>query len=88
MTIQPSTEHPHGLSDREFDEIFTTDKPVIFAYLGYPWLIHRVPRQNLIRSKNSSILLFPIAKRLNTVRDGNEEFLRRVARSLRQHLHI
>lgn len=42
MTIQPSTEHPHGLSDRELDEIFTTDKPVIFAYLGYPWLIHRL----------------------------------------------
>src|SRR5207248_5639086 len=42
MTIQPSTEHPHGLSDREFDSIFTTDKPVIFAYHGYPSLIHRL----------------------------------------------
>jgi xylulose-5-phosphate/fructose-6-phosphate phosphoketolase len=42
MTIQPSTEHPHGLSDREFDSIFTTDKPVIFAYHGYPWLVHRL----------------------------------------------
>jgi xylulose-5-phosphate/fructose-6-phosphate phosphoketolase len=42
MTIQPSTEHPHGLSDREFDSLFTTDKPVIFAYHGYPWLIHRL----------------------------------------------
>jgi xylulose-5-phosphate/fructose-6-phosphate phosphoketolase len=42
MTIQPSTEHPHGLSDREFDSIFTKDKPVIFAYHGYPWLIHRL----------------------------------------------
>jgi len=42
MAIQPSTEHPHGLSDREFDSIFTTDKPVIFAYHGYPWLIHRL----------------------------------------------
>ena len=42
MTIQPATEHPHGLSDREFDSIFTTDKPVIFAYHGYPWLIHRL----------------------------------------------
>jgi len=42
MTIQPSTEHPHGLSDREFDSIFTTDKPVIFAYHGYPYLIHRL----------------------------------------------
>jgi xylulose-5-phosphate/fructose-6-phosphate phosphoketolase len=42
MTIQPSTEHPHGLSDREYDSIFTTDKPVIFAFHGYPWLIHRL----------------------------------------------
>src|SRR5213080_2169854 len=42
MTIQPSTEHPHGLPDRELDSIFTTDKPVIFAYHGYPWLIHRL----------------------------------------------
>ncbi len=42
MTIQPSSEHPHGLSDRDFDSLFTTDKPVIFAYHGYPWLIHRL----------------------------------------------
>jgi len=42
MTLQPSTEHPHGLSDRDFDALFTTDKPVIFAYHGYPWLIHRL----------------------------------------------
>jgi xylulose-5-phosphate/fructose-6-phosphate phosphoketolase len=42
MTLQPSTEHPHGLSDREFDSLFTTDKPVVFAFHGYPWLIHRL----------------------------------------------
>jgi xylulose-5-phosphate/fructose-6-phosphate phosphoketolase len=42
MTLQPSTEHPHGLSDRDFDSLFTIDKPVIFAYHGYPWLIHRL----------------------------------------------
>jgi xylulose-5-phosphate/fructose-6-phosphate phosphoketolase len=42
MTIQPNTEHPHGLSDNDFDSLFTTDKPVIFAYHGYPWLIHRL----------------------------------------------
>jgi xylulose-5-phosphate/fructose-6-phosphate phosphoketolase len=42
MRLQPDTEHPHGLSDREFDTIFTPDKPVIFAYHGYPWLIHRL----------------------------------------------
>ncbi|QGN49894.1 phosphoketolase [Micromonospora sp. WMMC415] len=42
MRLQPPTEHPHGLSDKEFDTIFTADKPVIFAYHGYPWLIHRL----------------------------------------------
>ena len=42
MTLQPKEEHPHGLSDKEFDTLFTTDKPVIFAYHGYPWLIHRL----------------------------------------------
>jgi len=42
MRLQPDTEHPHGLSDREFDTLFTTDRPVVFAYHGYPWLIHRL----------------------------------------------
>ncbi len=42
MTLQPQTEHPHGLSDKDFDSIFTTDKPIIFAFHGYPWLIHRL----------------------------------------------
>jgi xylulose-5-phosphate/fructose-6-phosphate phosphoketolase len=42
MTLQPHTEHPHGLSDKEFDTIFTKNKPIIFAYHGYPWLIHRL----------------------------------------------
>ena len=42
MTLQPREEHPHGLSDKEFDTLFTTDKPVIFAYHGYPYLIHRL----------------------------------------------
>jgi xylulose-5-phosphate/fructose-6-phosphate phosphoketolase len=42
MTLQPQTEHPHGLSDKDFDTIFTKDKPIIFAYHGYPWLIHRL----------------------------------------------
>jgi xylulose-5-phosphate/fructose-6-phosphate phosphoketolase len=42
MRLQPPSEHPHGMSDAEFDEIFTKDKPVIFAYHGYPWLIHRL----------------------------------------------
>ncbi len=42
MTLQPREEHPHGLSDYEFDTLFTTDKPIIFAYHGYPYLIHRL----------------------------------------------
>ena len=42
MRLQHETEHPHGMSDAEFDALFTTDKPVIFAYHGYPWLIHRL----------------------------------------------
>ena len=39
--MQPDTEHPHGLSDRDFDSLFTQDKPVIFNFHGYPWLIHK-----------------------------------------------
>jgi xylulose-5-phosphate/fructose-6-phosphate phosphoketolase len=42
MTLQPSSEHPHGLNDREFDSLFTANKPVVFAFHGYPWLIHRL----------------------------------------------
>jgi len=42
MKLEPPTEHPHGLTDEDFDSLFTRDKPVIFAYHGYPWLIHRL----------------------------------------------
>jgi len=42
MKLQPPSEHPHGLSDRDFDALFTKDKPIIFAFHGYPWLIHRL----------------------------------------------
>jgi xylulose-5-phosphate/fructose-6-phosphate phosphoketolase len=42
MVLQSEDEHPHGLSDTEFDSLFTTDKPIVFAYHGYPWLIHRL----------------------------------------------
>ena len=42
MKLQPEAEHPHGLSNKDFDTIFTTDRPIIFAYHGYPWLIHRL----------------------------------------------
>jgi xylulose-5-phosphate/fructose-6-phosphate phosphoketolase len=42
MRLQPDTEHPHGLSDQEFDALFTPDRPIVFAYHGYPWLIHRL----------------------------------------------
>ena len=42
MVLQPQSEHPHGLEDREFDELFTIDKPVIFAFHGYPAIIHKL----------------------------------------------
>jgi xylulose-5-phosphate/fructose-6-phosphate phosphoketolase len=42
MRLQPESEHPHGMADAEFDALFTTDRPVVFAYHGYPWLIHRL----------------------------------------------
>ncbi len=42
MKLQPASEHPHGLSDKDFDVLFTKDKPIIFAFHGYPWLIHRL----------------------------------------------
>ena len=42
MKLQPPHEHPHGLSDKDFDALFTKDKPIIFAFHGYPWLIHRL----------------------------------------------
>ena len=42
MRLQPESEHPHGLPDAEFDSLFTTDRPIVFAYHGYPWLIHRL----------------------------------------------
>ena len=42
MRLQPDSEHPHGMTDAEFDALFTTDRPVVFAYHGYPWLIHRL----------------------------------------------
>ncbi|MGB8490095.1 MAG: phosphoketolase family protein [Bacteroidales bacterium] len=42
MKLEPNTEHPHGLSDRDFDALFTKDKPIVFAFHGYPWLVHRL----------------------------------------------
>jgi len=42
MKLQPPSEHPHGLADADYDALFTTDKPVVFAFHGYPWLIHRL----------------------------------------------
>jgi xylulose-5-phosphate/fructose-6-phosphate phosphoketolase len=42
MTLQPQSEHPHGISDKEYDSLFTTDKPIVFNFHGYPWLIHRL----------------------------------------------
>ncbi|MEV2221633.1 phosphoketolase family protein [Nocardia vinacea] len=51
MRLQPSDEHPHGLSDSEFDTLFTRDRPVIFAFHGYPWLIHRLTYQRTNHSE-------------------------------------
>ena len=51
MRLQPETEHPHGLSDRGFDTVFTTGQPVIFAYHGYPWLIHRLTYRRAAHSQ-------------------------------------
>ena len=42
MKLQPPSEHPHGMPDKDFDSLFTTDKPIVFAFHGYPWLIHRL----------------------------------------------
>jgi xylulose-5-phosphate/fructose-6-phosphate phosphoketolase len=42
MRLQPESEHPHGLADKEFDTLFTTDRPIVFAFHGYPWLVHRL----------------------------------------------
>jgi xylulose-5-phosphate/fructose-6-phosphate phosphoketolase len=47
MKLQPPSEHPHGLPDRDYDGLFTTDRPTIFAYHGYPWLIHRLTYRRL-----------------------------------------
>jgi xylulose-5-phosphate/fructose-6-phosphate phosphoketolase len=52
MKLQPANEHPHGISDRDFDSLFTVDKPVVFAYHGYPWLIHRLTYR---RTNNANI---------------------------------
>ena len=49
--LEPNTEHPHGLSDRDFDSLFTVDKPIIFNFHGYPWLIHRLT----YRRKNKAL---------------------------------
>jgi len=47
MTLQPQSEHPHGLPDKDFDALFTSNTPIIFAYHGYPWLIHRLTYRRL-----------------------------------------
>ena len=42
MRLQPADEHPHGLSETDYDQLFTTDKPIVFGFHGYPWLVHRL----------------------------------------------
>src|SRR5437773_587646 len=55
MTLQQPREHPHGLSDADFDSLFTTSKPVIFAFHGYPWLIHRDRKSTRLNSSHITI---------------------------------
>ena len=55
MRLQDTREHPHGLSDVEFDALFTTDRPVIFAYHGYPWLIHRLTYRRRTTGTSTSV---------------------------------
>jgi xylulose-5-phosphate/fructose-6-phosphate phosphoketolase len=50
MKLEPSTEHPHGLSDDDYDSLFTKDKPIIFGFHGYPWLVHRLTYRRTNRS--------------------------------------
>ncbi|WP_283147805.1 phosphoketolase family protein [Silvimonas soli] len=50
MKLQPCTEHPHGLSDTDYDSLFTSDKPIVFAFHGYPWLVHRLTYRRLNRN--------------------------------------
>ena len=50
MKLQPSSEHPHGLSDTDYDSLFTKDKPIIFGFHGYPWLVHRLTYRRLNRN--------------------------------------
>ena len=54
MRLQPESEHPHGLPEREFDSLFTEDRPVVFAYHGYPWLIHRLTYRRAEPSRTST----------------------------------
>jgi xylulose-5-phosphate/fructose-6-phosphate phosphoketolase len=51
MALQPASEHPHGLSDTAFDALFTCDAPIVFAFHGYPWLIHRLTYRRTNHSK-------------------------------------
>ena len=71
MRLLPDTEHPHGLSDREFDALFTTTKPVVFAFHGYPWLIHRLayrranhPRMHVRGYKEEGTITTPLDMRV------------------------
>ena len=72
MKLQPQSEHPHGLSDRDFDALFTKDKPIIFAFHGYPWLIHRLTyRRN--NHKNLHARLQGRRHNDDTLRHGRHE---------------
>jgi xylulose-5-phosphate/fructose-6-phosphate phosphoketolase len=65
MKLQPPSEHPHGLSDRDFDSLFTVDKPIVFNFHGYPWLIHRLT-YNRTNHKNLHVRGYKERGNINT----------------------
>ena len=73
MRLQPESEHPHGLSDREFDSLFTTSRPVIFAYHGYPWLIHRLTYRRTNHHEHSCPRLHRAGHDDDAVRHGDAQ---------------
>ena len=73
MRLLPDSDHPHGLPDNEFDALFTSDKPVIFAYHGYPWLIHRLTYQSRQSPSHARARVQGARDHHDTVRHGDAQ---------------
>ena len=73
MRLEPDSEHPHGLPDEEFDALFTTARPVIFAYHGYPWLIHRLTYRRANHPQHSRARLQGGGHHHHAVRHGDAQ---------------